>query len=62
MTEQRETCTTEEFAVFVGVKATTIRRAYCVTGHYLNLRPTKLPNKRLLWSAAEVRQLMGKGA
>jgi hypothetical protein len=42
--------TTKVFAQTVGCQDATIRRSYCVNGHYLGLRPTKLPNGRLLWN------------
>jgi hypothetical protein len=45
---------TEEFATQLKVQPQTIRAGYCRDGHYLNLRPIKLLNRRLLWPAAEV--------
>lgn len=53
-----EKITTHEFARRLGVQANTVRRALCVQGHYLGLRPVKLPNGRLLWSATEVEALI----
>jgi len=50
--------TTEEFASKVGVKPGTIRRGFCLNGHYLGLKPVKLPNRRLLWSAAKADKLL----
>jgi hypothetical protein len=46
--------TTREYAHHVGVQSTTVRRRYCMEGHYLGIRPKKLPNGRLLWLEAEV--------
>lgn len=47
---EHESLSTRELAGLVRVESQTIRRAYCVNGHYLGLRPLKLPNNRLLWS------------
>jgi len=41
---------TKEFATKLRVDSQTIRRGYCVNGHYMGLKPVKLPNGRLLWS------------
>jgi len=41
--------TTEEIARLLRVKSGTVRRGYCVNGHYMGIRPLKLPNGRLLW-------------
>lgn len=55
--------TTGSFAKFVGVQPETIRRALCVDGHYLGIRPVKLPNRRLIWAAEDVLALLQrKGA
>ncbi|MBL0354374.1 MAG: DNA-binding protein [Dechloromonas sp.] len=35
----------------------TLRASLCRNGHYMGLRPVKLPNGRLLWDAAEVERL-----
>lgn len=50
--------TTKEFAKIVGVQDTTIHRALCMKGHYLGLRPVKLPNGRLIWSGERVEQIV----
>jgi hypothetical protein len=42
---------TETFAKLFQVKPETARRGYCVKGHYMGIRPHKLPNGRLLWPA-----------
>ena len=43
---------TEQLAGLFGVQAATVRRAHCMNGHYLGLRPTKLNNGRLRWTIA----------
>lgn len=45
---------TSEFAESFGVKATTVHRNLCVNGHYMGIRPIKLPNGRLLWPEESV--------
>ena len=40
---------TNEFATRFGVKGDTLRRNLCVNGHYMGIRPLKMPNQRLLW-------------
>ncbi|MEF8709513.1 MAG: hypothetical protein V5B38_11775 [Candidatus Accumulibacter propinquus] len=54
----RRPLTTDEFAEWLRVKSQTIRAALCRDGHYLGLRPVKLPNRRLLWDAAAVERLI----
>ena len=52
---------TRELAHLLRVQEQTIRNAYCRNGHYLNLRPIKLPNRLLLWPAEQAQALaMGK--
>lgn len=51
--------TTSEFAAIVRVKPATIRRAYCLEGHYQGLRPRKAANRFLLWPAREVDAFVG---
>lgn len=54
---------TTEAAAALRVRPQTLRRALCLQGHYLGLRPVKLPNGRLLWDAADLDRLTaGKGA
>ena len=48
---------TEIAAPILGVKAQTMRAGLCVRGEYMGLRPTKLPNRRLLWDADAVDRL-----
>lgn len=40
---------TADFANNFGVHPETVRRSLCVKGHYLGLKPIKLPNGKLLW-------------
>lgn len=49
--------TTSEFAEPFGVKGASVRRAYCVNGHYMGVRPIKLPNGRLLWPAVDPEEI-----
>lgn len=53
-----KTYDTEELAALLKVKPSTIRRGYCVNGHYFSLKPIKLPNRRLLWPADEAQKLL----
>ena len=57
MSEKRH-LTTNELARELGVQPSTVRRALCTRGHYMGIRPIKLPNRRLLWSAAKVEALI----
>ena len=50
---------TREMAAIFRVDPQTIRRALCVNGHYLGLKPLKLPNHRLLWPGNQARELAG---
>lgn len=49
---------TKELADLLKCKPNTPRRAFCVQGHYMGLRPIKLPNGRLLWDREEVERLI----
>lgn len=49
---------TLEAAERLRIKPQTIRRSLCLSGHYLGLRPTRLPNGRLLWDASAVEALL----
>lgn len=42
----------------LAVEPQLVRKHYSDTGSYHGVRPTKLPNRRLLWPAAEVRRLL----
>ena len=48
---------TEEAATRLRAAPQTPRASLCRLGHWLGMRPTKLPNGRLLWDAAEVERL-----
>ncbi len=62
MESRLEHLTTNQLAPALGVKPSTVIRSLCVTGHYLGLRPRKLPNGRLLWSAEDLDQLLNEEA
>ena len=48
---------TEEAAARLRVASQTPRASLCRMGHWLGMRPIKLPNGRLLWDAAEGERL-----
>ena len=50
---------TEQVATALCVAPQTIRAGLCRNGHYMGLRPLKLPNGRLLWPFASVQRLLG---
>ena len=52
--------TTEELADALGVQAQTIRKQHSATGAYLGIRPTKLANRRLMWPADAVNQVLDR--
>lgn len=49
---------TNDFADCFKVKGATVRRSYCVNGHYLGIVPKKLPNNRLLWPRSKVNKIL----
>lgn len=49
--------TTEEMAGQLRIVPQTARAGLCRNGHYLGMRPVKLPNGKLLWDAAAVERL-----
>ena len=53
-----EKISTEEMAALLRILPQTARAGLCRSGHYLGMRPVKLPNKKLLWDAAEVAMLL----
>lgn len=53
--------TTEEMASLLRIVPQTARAALCRNGHYLGLKPVKLPNGKLLWDAAAVERLTAGG-
>lgn len=58
---EQQALSTKEFAEMVRVESQTIRRGYCVNGHYMGLKPMKLPNSRLLWPRADVLRVLTAG-
>lgn len=48
---------TDETAAFFKVKPQTVRAGLCRDGHYMGMRPLKLPNRLLLWPADAVERL-----
>ncbi|QZA78186.1 hypothetical protein K4H28_01810 [Deefgea tanakiae] len=55
---EKTVLSTNEYAGVLGNKPQTILKGYCLHGHYLGVRPLKLPNGRLLWPRAEVEALL----
>jgi hypothetical protein len=53
--------TTEELAALFGAAPQTPRASLCRIGHWMGMRPVKLPNGRLLWNAAEAERLASGG-
>ena len=49
--------TTEEMAGLLRIVPQTARAGLCRNGHYLGMRPVKLPNGKLLWDSAAVERL-----
>jgi hypothetical protein len=52
--------TTEEFAAAISCLPSSIRKRYSQTGSYYGVRPIKLPNRRLLWPADAVEELVNR--
>ena len=48
---------TKEFARELHVKDESVRRSLCIKGHYLGIRPLKMPNGRLLWPVPEIKKM-----
>jgi hypothetical protein len=59
ITNNRPLLSTEELAVLLTLRPQSIRKRYCQTGAYFNVRPVKLPNGRLAWPADSIERLMG---
>jgi len=55
---ERSHVKTAGFAEAVEVKPQTVRRGYCIDGHYMGIKPLKLPNGRLLWPVDEIRRIL----
>ena len=49
--------TTDELASLLSIRPQSIRKRFCQTGGYFNVRPIKLPNGRLMWPADALAQL-----
>jgi hypothetical protein len=58
----RQYLTTHELAERLGVSPKAIHRRYSLTGAYFNLRPVKLPNRRLAWPIDSYERLSGVAA
>ena len=56
--EQRHYLSTEAAAARLAVKPNTLRSALCRHGHYLNIRPVKLPNRLLVWPADQIERVL----
>lgn len=54
----RDHVSTEELAAILAIEPQSIRKRYSLDGSYLGIRPTKLPNRRLLWLVADVKKLL----
>ena len=50
--------TTNELADVLRVESQTIRASLCRNGHYLGLKPLKLPNGKLLWDVSSAERLL----
>ncbi|WP_273050155.1 hypothetical protein [Pseudoalteromonas sp.] len=60
--ETNSNLTTEQFALALHGKPSTIRTRLCKTGSFYGIKPIKLPSGRLLWPTAAVQALLtGKG-
>lgn len=56
--ENRDHVSTEELAAILAIDPQSIRKRHSMDGSYLGIRPTKLPNRRLLWPVVEVKKLL----
>lgn len=54
----RDHVSTEELAAILAIDPQSIRKRHSMEGSYLGIRPTKLPNRRLLWPVADVKKLL----
>jgi len=53
--------TTRELAEKLRIDPGTIRRSWCVFGHYCGLKPLKLSGHHLLWRETELNKLLNEG-
>lgn len=49
--------TTEQLSEVLHVKPQTIRAGYCRQGHYCQIVPKKMPNRRLLWPVNPIKNI-----
>lgn len=49
---------TKAAASMLGVADQTLRANLCKHGHYMGIRPRKLPNRLLLWPVAEIKAMV----
>ena len=49
---------TDELAAMGKVRPATLIASLSAKGHWLGLRPVRLPNRRLMWPADEARQVL----
>jgi hypothetical protein len=61
MQPEKNYCSTEEFSKRFQVKPDTVRRGLCTRGHYLGVKPVKLPTGRLLWPDVSVEEILASG-
>lgn len=54
---KKHSLTTEQLASQLGIGAQSIRKRFSQTGSYYDLRPIKLPNRRLLWPSNSIQVL-----
>ena len=52
---------TSDFARNFGVKPDTVRRNLCTKGHFMGIKPLKMPNDRLLWPAVSPADIAARG-
>ncbi|MDI3302125.1 helix-turn-helix transcriptional regulator [Burkholderia multivorans] len=50
--------TTDQVAQVLGIETQTVRKRWSQTGSYFGLKPIKLPNRRLMWSAEAVAKFL----
>lgn len=56
--ENRQYISTDAAAARLGVKPNTLRSGLCRDGHYLCIRPVKLPNRLLVWPSDQIDALL----
>lgn len=58
--DDRPRLSTAQFAAQLAIKPQTVRQAVCNSGQYMGIRPTKAPNRFLLWPADAVERLLSR--